>query len=36
LLSNPNALAEIEQARNESKAGKVLTADQLRAKYLNR
>ena len=36
LLSNPKALAEIEQARNESKAGKVLTADRLRAKYLNR
>jgi prevent-host-death family protein len=36
LLSNPTALAEIEQARTEGKAGKILTADQLRAKYLNR
>ncbi len=36
LLSNPTALAEIEQGRREAKAGKILTADQLRAKYLNR
>ncbi len=36
LLSNPKALAEIERARKEVKTGKILTADQLRAKYLNR
>jgi prevent-host-death family protein len=36
LLSNPTALAEIEQGRWEAMAGKILTADQLRAKYLNR
>ena len=36
LLSNPKALAEIERARKEAKTGKILTADQLRAKYLNR
>ena len=33
LLSSPAALAEIEQARKEVKAGKVATAEQLRAKY---
>jgi antitoxin YefM len=36
LLSNPTALAEIKQAQEEATAGKTLTADQLRAKYLNR
>jgi antitoxin YefM len=36
LLSNPTAVAEIEQARREAKRGKILTADQLRDKYLNR
>lgn len=36
LLSNPTALADIEQARQEAKAGKLLTAEQLRAKYLTK
>jgi prevent-host-death family protein len=36
ILSNPAALAEIDKARQEAKAGKVLTAEQLRAKYLTR
>ena len=36
LLSNPKALAEITKARGEAKTGKALTADQLRAKYLDR
>ncbi len=34
LLSNPDALAQIQQARTEATAGDVLTADQLRDKYL--
>jgi antitoxin YefM len=34
LLSNPEALAQIQQARTEATAGDVLTADQLRARYL--
>jgi PHD/YefM family antitoxin component YafN of YafNO toxin-antitoxin module len=36
LLSNPTALADIEQARQEAKSGKLLTAEQLRAKYLTK
>ena len=36
LLSNPKAVAEIEQARREADGGNVLTADELRAKYLKR
>lgn len=36
LLSNPDALAEIERARTDIKSGNVLTADELRAKYLRR
>jgi prevent-host-death family protein len=34
LLSNPDAVAEIERARAEVRAGKVVRADELRAKYL--
>lgn len=34
LLSNPTAVAEIARARKEANAGKTLTAEQLRAKYL--
>ena len=34
LLSNPTARAEIERARKEAKTGKLLTSEQLRAKYL--
>ena len=34
LLSNPTAMAEIAKARGEAKAGKTLSAEQLRAKYL--
>jgi prevent-host-death family protein len=36
LVSNPTALADIEQARQEAKSGKLLTAEQLRAKYLTK
>jgi prevent-host-death family protein len=36
LVSNPTALADIEQARHEAKSGKLLTAEQLRAKYLTK
>ena len=36
LLSDPTALAQIGQARKEIRAGKTLTAEQLRAKYLTR
>lgn len=36
LLSQPDALAEIERARLEIAGGKVVTADQLRARYLGR
>ncbi len=36
LLSNPQALAEIERARREVHRGTTLTADELRAKYLSR
>jgi len=34
LLSDPKAMAEITKARREAKAGKTLSAEQLRAKYL--
>jgi len=34
LLSDPAAVAEIRSARQEVDAGAVVTADQLRAKYL--
>jgi antitoxin YefM len=34
LLSNPDAVAEIERARAEVRAGNVVRADELRAKYL--
>ncbi|HKE73849.1 MAG TPA: type II toxin-antitoxin system Phd/YefM family antitoxin [Acidimicrobiales bacterium] len=36
LLSDPEALAEIERARAELAGGDVVTADELRAKYLRR
>ncbi len=36
LLSNPNAIVEIERARNEVAAGDSLTAAELATKYLNR
>jgi prevent-host-death family protein len=35
ILSNPEAIREIEQARKEIARGKGLSADQLRAKYLS-
>lgn len=34
LLSDPEAMAEIARAREESKKGKVASAEELRAKYL--
>jgi antitoxin YefM len=34
LLSNPRAMAEIEKARREVRAGRTVGADQLRTKYL--
>jgi prevent-host-death family protein len=34
LLSDPAAVAEIRRARREVDAGEIVTADQLRAKYL--
>lgn len=34
LLSNPTAMAALEQARNEVAAGKTVNAAELRAKYL--
>jgi len=36
ILSNPAAVREIRKAENEVERGKVLTADELRAKYLTR
>jgi prevent-host-death family protein len=36
ILSNPAAIREIRKAENEVDTGKVLTADELRAKYLAR
>ncbi len=35
LLSDPRALAEIERARSDIVAGRIVGADDLRAKYLN-
>jgi PHD/YefM family antitoxin component YafN of YafNO toxin-antitoxin module len=35
LLSNPTAMAEIEEARLEVRAGRSVSADELRAKYRN-
>ena len=36
LLSDPKALEEIDRARQEVARGKVVTAEELRAKYLRR
>lgn len=36
LLSDPAAIADIERARREARAGKTVSADELRAKYLQR
>lgn len=36
LLSDPKALKEIDRARQEVARGKVVTAEELRAKYLRR
>jgi len=36
LLSDSKALKEIKKARNEIASGKVVTAEELRAKYLRR
>jgi antitoxin YefM len=36
LLSDPRALAEIEAARDDPANGRVLTAEELRSKYLHR
>jgi prevent-host-death family protein len=36
LLSDPKALKEIDRARQDVARGKVATADELRAKYLQR
>lgn len=36
LLSDPKALKEIDRARQEIARGKVVTAEELRAKYLRR
>ncbi len=36
LLSDPSAVAEIAEARTDSVAGRTLSADELRAKYLRR
>lgn len=35
LLSNPDALAQLDQAKREIVSGDVLTADELSAKYLD-
>ncbi len=35
LLSDPTAMAEIEQARRDVVAGNTVSADEIRAKYLN-
>ena len=35
LLSDPTAMAEIEHARLEVRAGRSVSADELRAKYLS-
>jgi hypothetical protein len=34
LLSDPTAMAEIEQARRDVVAGNIVSADEIRAKYL--
>ncbi|MSX94903.1 MAG: type II toxin-antitoxin system prevent-host-death family antitoxin, partial [Actinobacteria bacterium] len=34
LLSDPTAMAEIQQARREVEAGNTVSADEIRAKYL--
>ena len=36
LLSDPKALKEIKAARNDTANGRVVTADELRAKYLHK
>lgn len=36
LLSNPNAITELQRAREEVAVGNSVTAAELRAKYLNR
>ena len=36
LLSDPTAMAEIEDARREVRAGHSVSADDIRAKYLQR
>ncbi|HVE45226.1 MAG TPA: type II toxin-antitoxin system Phd/YefM family antitoxin [Acidimicrobiales bacterium] len=36
LLSDPQALKEIEAARDDAAKGRVVDADELRAKYLNK
>ena len=36
LLSDPQAMVKIARAREESKQGKVVSAEELRAKYLKR
>lgn len=35
ILSNPDAMREIEQAREEIARGETISADELRAKYLS-
>jgi hypothetical protein len=35
-LSDPKALKEITAARNDTAKGQVVTADELRAKYLHK
>lgn len=35
ILSNPDAMREIEQAREEIARGEIVSADDLRAKYLS-
>jgi antitoxin YefM len=36
LLSDPTAMADIERARREVEAGHIVSADEIRAKYLQR
>lgn len=36
LLSDPTAMADIEHARREVEAGHIVSADEMRAKYLQR
>lgn len=36
LLSDPHALAEIARSREDAKKGRVVSADQLRAKYVKK